>query len=134
MLHDVEKNESDRTRAKRTWPPWKRKFEKCRAIETAMKPRHAAALVLVSWYLIMPPSFDSTVPLSKWNIIREFDSADKCRSFDLSVQREISDPAGQEKIRKEAAKTGKPWNPDLAISRSKAAQCVSSDDLRLQRN
>jgi hypothetical protein len=99
-----------------------------------MKPRHAAALALVSWYLIMPPSFDSTTPLSKWNRIGTFDSIDKCASFKLTVQQEISDPAGQEKIRKEAAKTGKPWNRDLAISRSKAAQCVSSDDLRLKGN
>jgi hypothetical protein len=111
-----------------------RRFEKCRAIETAMKPRHAAALALVSWYLIMPPSFDSTIPLSKWNRISTFDSIDKCASFKLTVQQEINDPAGQEKIRKEAAKTGTPWNSDLAISRSKAAQCVSTDDPRLKGN
>ena len=97
-----------------------------------MKPRHAATLALVGWYLLMPPSFDSTIPLSKWNRINTFDSADKCRTFELTIQHEISDPAGEEKIRKEAAKAGKSWNRDLAISRSKAAQCVSTDDPRLK--
>jgi hypothetical protein len=35
----------------------------------AMKPRHAAALALVGWYLMMPPwrpTVDVSAPLSRW--------------------------------------------------------------------
>jgi hypothetical protein len=39
-----------------------------------MKPRHAAALALVGWYLMTPPMYerhhiDADVPVSQWQII-----------------------------------------------------------------
>ena len=47
-----------------------------------MKPRHAAALALVGWYLMVPPvdgkSVDSDAPLSKWTVYATSDSARKC--------------------------------------------------------
>ncbi len=56
-----------------------------------MKPRHAAALSLVGWYLLVPPVIgprksgshlltfsEAVVPLSQWTIIKTFDSADEC--------------------------------------------------------
>src|SRR5580692_11131302 len=50
-----------------------------------MKPRHTAALLLVGWYLLIPPVFspmgehhrsfnDLTAPLNKWDIWAKFDS------------------------------------------------------------
>jgi hypothetical protein len=53
-----------------------------------MNLRHAAALALVGWYLMMPPlagpnasnlRVDLTAKLSQWEIVDSFDSADVCR-------------------------------------------------------
>jgi hypothetical protein len=56
-----------------------------------MKPRQAAAIALVGWYLMMPPRPagprmagalagwpDTNAPLSKWIIDKSFDSAEDC--------------------------------------------------------
>ena len=48
-----------------------------------MKPRHAAALALVGWYLMMPPmtcrpSIQINTPLSHWEISSSYDTADEC--------------------------------------------------------
>jgi hypothetical protein len=51
-----------------------------------MRPRHAAALALVGWYLMVPPLVrkqntlqeDTSQPLSKWTQFRAFDSAQDC--------------------------------------------------------
>jgi|HubBroStandDraft_4_1064222.scaffolds.fasta_scaffold496349_2 hypothetical protein len=51
-----------------------------------MKPRHAAALALVGWYLLLPPInldskavLDIDAPFSKWEIYKAFDSAPTVR-------------------------------------------------------
>src|SRR5260370_31006074 len=50
-----------------------------------MKPRHAAALALVGWYLIMAPaeSFrnhqDDEEPLGKWILLQTFDTELECK-------------------------------------------------------
>jgi hypothetical protein len=51
-----------------------------------MKLRHAAALALVGWYLMMPPTsppnsftINEAAPLSKWYLIESFDSAESCK-------------------------------------------------------
>jgi hypothetical protein len=49
----------------------------------SMNPRHAAALALVGWYLMMPPALpDETpnpkAPLSQWDQVNEFDTAAAC--------------------------------------------------------
>jgi hypothetical protein len=51
-----------------------------------MKPRHAAALALVGWYLMIPSSMPPAgaaykEPLRKWQIVRSFDTADDCNGF-----------------------------------------------------
>ncbi len=47
-----------------------------------MKPRHAAALALVGWYLMVPPIQNGRpndqAPFSKWVIEHIYDSADRC--------------------------------------------------------
>jgi hypothetical protein len=48
-----------------------------------MKPRHAAALVLVGWYLMMPPlSRDQPpgvdAPLSRWTQVGSLDTLEDC--------------------------------------------------------
>jgi hypothetical protein len=54
-----------------------------------MKPRHAAALALVGWYLmLLPPQtsksplrFDENAPLNKWYIAGGFDTAAECEAY-----------------------------------------------------
>jgi len=52
-----------------------------------MKPRHAAALALVGWYLMVPPlgwsdstrgAVDFGAPLSTWFLSKSFDTAKEC--------------------------------------------------------
>jgi hypothetical protein len=53
-----------------------------------MKPRHAAALALVGWYLLMAPTFrnpqtdsfmvDLNAPLSAWQMVSSYYSAFDC--------------------------------------------------------
>jgi hypothetical protein len=50
-----------------------------------MKPRHAAELALVGWYLMVPPPVlhgnppvDLEAPLSKWTLFSMYDSAAEC--------------------------------------------------------
>jgi hypothetical protein len=95
----------------------------------AVKLHHAAALALVGCYLMVPPSFDSTVPLSQWLTLGIFDTAKECESRRVT----LNDPAFQAALAKAAAKKGWVWkNRSLGLSRIEAAQCVASDDPRLK--
>jgi hypothetical protein len=83
----------------------------------SMTPRHAAALALVGWYLMMPPPgrnalFDSSVPLAKWKILGSFDKAEDCETAYTHLT---------EKHRKSEAV--KSW--------VQAEVCVATDDPRL---
>ena len=52
-----------------------------------MKPRHAAALALVGWYLMAPPSHQvagqkelwTSAPLANWSMLGMFDSEADCK-------------------------------------------------------
>jgi hypothetical protein len=51
-----------------------------------MKLRHAAALALVGWYLMMPPlrgggKPDDQAPISAWTVFRKFDSTAACQEW-----------------------------------------------------
>ncbi len=106
-----------------------------------MKLRHAAALALVSWYLMKPPlyvpwtgrvrqwlgylpgdwEYDFDAPISKWSQVGEFESLDACH-----VEEErIADIARQDLTK----------SSDSQISKMDAANtsllCVATDDPRL---
>ncbi len=93
----------------------------------AMKTRHAAALALVGWYLMMPPgnrrSLNSAAPLSKWLVWTFYDTAAECesgRAFILNL-----------KNQKQEDKAGL----DLqALTRTPGftLQCIEADDPRLK--
>jgi hypothetical protein len=79
----------------------------------AMKPRHAAALALVVWYLMTPPALphdpervDESAPLSQWDVQTKVDSRDQC---DAERTRLTGTPLGR------------------------VAKCIASDDLRLKK-
>jgi hypothetical protein len=87
-----------------------------------MKTRHV--LALVGWYLMIPSSTLPTgvaykEPLSKWQIVRGFDTADDCQDF-LGTFFEESQ-------QKRALNLLEPANRDYMF-----AECVASDDPRLK--
>jgi hypothetical protein len=48
-----------------------------------MKLRHAAALMLIGWYLMLPPfdrnrERDPSAPISRWTIAERYDALAKC--------------------------------------------------------
>jgi hypothetical protein len=47
----------------------------------SMKRQHAAALVLVGWYLMVPPNKnDDMTPISGWIVRHTYDSAEACQA------------------------------------------------------
>ena len=106
-----------------------------------MKPRHAAALVLVGWYLMMPPLVrvppdprdpsrdsavpDSDAPLGKWFWSGSFDSADACQR---SQEKEIA-----ETQRRNSLSPSPPAKVDRNVEVAFwVARCIASDDPRLK--
>jgi hypothetical protein len=102
-----------------------------------MKPRHAAALALVGWYLMAPPVQEKdgvqyNAPIAKWDIQHVFDSAAEC---DVAMQRWRS----RAKKVWDALNSKKPLphNADLdlpleQVNQMGACECIASDDPRLK--
>ncbi|MGD0118806.1 MAG: hypothetical protein ABSD30_12125 [Candidatus Binatus sp.] len=95
-----------------------------------MKLRHAAALALVGWYLMMPPPrtvgdhFETNfyAPLSKWPKVRTFDLQSQCETAREALQQK---PTGNLVIMLGAAE---------AKATTKASRCVATDDPLLKPN
>jgi hypothetical protein len=85
-----------------------------------MKLRHAAALALIGWYLMIPPrsesgpnAFDDRAPLSRWFIFNSHDAAHECE--------------GAKFLNREGHK-----QPNDPMHHAfEQAQCIASDDPRL---
>lgn len=104
-----------------------------------MKIRHAAALLLMGWILMVPPdstiphSVDSAAPLSRWREIAEFDNAGDCRKALVTLQTKnpdfpaTLDPTGERR----GFKKRQPADPELAHARVSNATCIASDDPRM---
>ncbi len=93
-----------------------------------MKLRHAAALALVGWYLMVPPvelspsgerAFNFNAPLSQWYRWDFYGTAGECWYVDRDLF-----------LRSENALRIDPLND--AANAYLEAQCVASDDPRLQ--
>jgi hypothetical protein len=103
-----------------------------------MKLRHAAALALVGWYLMVPPgtskdapdqplTFDGSAPLSKWKIVGSYDSASGCDDGKKEVPNDLlqaADRESDEGKKKEFLQ----WMASLM----EAQKCISTDDPRLK--
>lgn len=99
-----------------------------------MKRRHAAALVLVGWYLMLPPFnldkapwIDDKAPLSKWTIKASTDSALEC----AEIRNHEQESASTEYQKYLAAGQHTPLNVATTFMDSLSAQCVATDDPRL---
>jgi hypothetical protein len=87
-----------------------------------MKLYHAAALALISWYLIVPPAKstgepDLQAPFSKWETDGSYDTAQAChKRYQADVHRALT--------------FGKRIGHEVS-SRIQAEECIASDDPRL---
>jgi len=94
-----------------------------------MKVRHAAALALVGWYLMLPPMAgnhtDLSAPLSSWRIAGSYDAAIECRKvLEDSIRdafKALKDPHLL------------PFTREASLQVLDAA-CVATDDPRLKGN
>jgi hypothetical protein len=86
-----------------------------------MKPRHAAALALVVWYLLAPPLYkgevDEKAPLKEWTVLQSFGTVVECSQWLSGLLHKASlEPAMKTVVK----------------HRLLASSCVSSDDPRLK--
>ena len=104
-----------------------------------LNSRHAAALALVGWYLMMPPdsakvphAVDSEAPLSRWSIVASFDKSESCEKTLAELQNKEQDPIELDTTGKLRRLHNQP--PDAALGKARAinAGCVESDDFRLK--
>jgi len=98
-----------------------------------MNPRHAAALALVGWYLMMPPlgggKVDATAPLRRWRQFNAFDSAHACEQYKQSPDFMLELELDQQGVEPElSAQTAL----ELRVAESSNSLCVSTDDGRLK--
>jgi hypothetical protein len=104
-----------------------------------VKPRHAAALALVGWYLMVPPdstvphSVDSAAPMSRWSIVTNFESADTCKQALTELQNKNGDPAKLDATgRLRRFQKREPADLGLARARIDHASCIATGDPRLK--
>ena len=92
-----------------------------------MRPRHAAALALVGWYLMVPPinlmGVHPSEPLSKWTVYQDYDSLRTC----LAAENELHRRGEQD-----SSVTPPLQFPSKELQQFAAAFCIASDDPRLK--
>jgi hypothetical protein len=99
-----------------------------------MKPYHAAALSLMAWYLMVPPTIPDThranksAPLSQWTIRRSFPHNEGCEA----AKHHLMEVA--EANRAERSGSGRRHQlPEMECVLCQA-QCVEDSDPRLKAN
>ena len=90
-----------------------------------MKPRHAAALALVGWYLMIPPevgygppTIQYQAPLTEWDRAQTLDSEKACRE----ILREWSTVKGPFEN----------YAQERVADRFQRGRCIPSDDPRVK--
>jgi hypothetical protein len=107
-----------------------------------MNLRHAAALALVGWYLMVPPvgkNDDGDIvigivrPFHDWFISRNYDSAEECRRDAILQTRSGPKPELTGKVFFYPTNDLAPGD-DVAVVEllNKHAQCIATDDPRLK--
>jgi hypothetical protein len=103
-----------------------------------MKPRHATALALVGWYLMLPPLHfvgpanhpyslaivDSAAPLSGWLPMMIFKTLQECDNFSTRLARNLRNSVNTERDKKDVETLIEIWLDKY--------QCVATDDPRLK--
>jgi hypothetical protein len=103
-----------------------------------MKSRHAAALAIVAWYLMIPPvgidnMVDARAPLSQWRKGVSFKSEAACAD---SLKDAIQNPMTPAEYQAATQATRKakmhPLSMAEMIKRTAQSRCVAADDPRLK--
>jgi hypothetical protein len=108
-----------------------------------MNLRHAAALTLVGWYLMMPPTADEVLgrsdpgedlvalsaPLSEWFLSQSFDTAQECERVREKKYNEGS-RAMHDLLKSESHPDDSPRAQ--IIAQDMFNQCIATDDPRLE--
>ena len=91
----------------------------------AMKPRHAAALALVGWYLMVPPFSAKDVlyntPLSRWQPVEKYSTLAECEEGKQTAVREFAAFLDADMVPK-----------SFKMKALQAGKCIASDDPRLK--
>ena len=99
--------------------------------QRAVNLRHAAVLVLTSWYLLAPPLTSSdkeleriaiSAPLSYWVPYKEFDSMTACHTMELHFKMLAAQHLAKNDSEEARA----------SAFRARNVRCVASDDPRLK--
>lgn len=94
----------------------------------AAKLRHAAALALVGWYLMMPPvyhdtgSIGSKAPTAEWTVLTKFETEKACKKGRSDHDELIEEMSGSG-----YAREGKQLTELLS-----EAQCIDENDRRFK--
>jgi len=123
-----------------------------------MTPRHAAALALVGWYLMTPPTDYVThlpngspnldAPFSYWRNEGSFDSAKECKvglenniEFAKQIEKKVRKEESEQQESAEEEKMDQQGNVPkgfyrglrgYALTAAVSAQCIATDDPRLK--
>jgi hypothetical protein len=101
----------------------------------SMNLRHAAALALAGWYLMLPPHLSDansakSAPLSMWRVTIPFDTARECLTQIIDEQeytaKNMNGPSWKEWTSEQRASIkqhAQDWD---------MAQCIATDDPRLK--
>ena len=104
-----------------------------------MRLRDAAALALMGWYLIMPPTvgpylrLDTSAPDSRWQIVQSFDTATACEGYLQEMKEGTGASYHEYGVAAKFETDGLKKMHDMGIPTfaSTAARCIFSDDPRL---
>jgi hypothetical protein len=105
-----------------------------------MRIWHAAALALVGWYLIMPPTvgpylrLDKSALDSRWHIIQSFDTATACEGYLQEMKEGTGASYHEYSVAPKFETEGRKKMHDMGIPTSAvtAARCIFSDNPRLK--
>ena len=89
-----------------------------------MKIRHAAALALVGWYLLVPLPGDPGAPISLWSQIGSYDTAKECTAAQTQAIKHVK--ATDFHFSEATVKQTR----DVFLE----SQCIETDDPRLKSN
>jgi hypothetical protein len=99
-----------------------------------VKPRHAAALALVGWYLLTPP-FDD---LGRVNAKARFSAWDNWDAYDSAVKCELDKAKiiglAKAKVGRHSASPRRAAADQSFLEAVLLGQCVAADDPRLESN
>ena len=102
-----------------------------------MKLRHAAAIVLSGWYLLLPPrpstksfwGFDANAPYLDWDIVAKFKTVDDCqKKLRLVRNAAAPSPSDIKRMRRSGSKPLVGAELKDANEYMSHAMCISTDD------